>query len=506
MTSDQPAFDEIHVVSDLHMGGKPGFQILRETGRLAGFVRRLAGLNPDRRLALVLNGDVFDTLAEDVDGYVALESARATVERIMDDAAFRPVWDALGQFVRQPGRTLVIVIGNHDIEIAFPPVQRLVVERLAEGDLAAQARIEFSTAGAGYACDVGGARVYCIHGNEVDAWNYNRYEDLAKVARRLNAGLSLSMDEWQPNAGTMMVKDVMNEIKRKRPWIDLLKPETSAAIGTLLVLDPAQLKKIHRLFGIVGERRRGTAQVDARLSAEGFVAPDLQAPAAPPPTLEQAVGPSLRQAIDGGGAESGGADDDADDMLRAAERNFARPRRPAMLPGDDGTLGLPQLIVDRLTGRLRGIRKPEALRRALCDWLRDDKTFDFGDRDDTFRQVSASVGPTVDFIVTGHTHLERAIDMGNGRCYFNAGTWIRLLRFTDAALKDEASFEPVFRVLEKGSMQALDDARFGGEPFVLDRTSVVTIRDDGGRVTGTLAHVLGDGSGEPEPVHAFTRP
>jgi len=242
LMSDLPAFDEVHAISDLHMGGRPGFQILRETRRLANFILRLAAQRPGGRIALVLNGDVFDTLAEDVIGYVAIDDARATVDRIMNDPSFKPVWDALAAFVEQPGRTLVFVIGNHDIEIAFPPVQRLVLSRLAGDDLAARARIEFSTAGAGFGCLVGNSRVYCIHGNEVDAWNYNRYEDLAKVSRRMNAGLSLAQDEWQPNAGTRMVKEVMNTVKRSYAWIDLLKPETSAAVGTLLVLDPAQAK------------------------------------------------------------------------------------------------------------------------------------------------------------------------------------------------------------------------------------------------------------------------
>ena len=87
-------------------------------------------------------------------------------------------------------------------------MQRLILARLAGDNLPARARIEFSTAGAGYTCTVGDARIYCIHGNEVDPWNYNRYEDLAKVARRLNAGQSLEQSEWTPNAGTKMVKDI----------------------------------------------------------------------------------------------------------------------------------------------------------------------------------------------------------------------------------------------------------------------------------------------------------
>ena len=197
---------------------------------IANFIRRVVTLRPDERLALVLNGDVIDTLAEDIAGYVAVDEAESTLLRIMGYASFVPVWDALAEFVHADKRTLVFVIGNHDIEIAFPSVQRLIIERLSAGNDAAKARIEFSALGAGFACMVGNARVFCTHGNEVDPWNFNRYEDLSRVARRLNAGLTLSRDEWTPNAGTRMVKDVMNEVKKRYAWIDLLKPETSAAM------------------------------------------------------------------------------------------------------------------------------------------------------------------------------------------------------------------------------------------------------------------------------------
>ena len=490
--SDLPIFDEVHVISDLHMGGRPGFQILRETQRLENFIRQLAQRRPQGRVALVLNGDVFDTLAEDIDGYVAVDDAQATVDRIMKDPSFAPIWEALSAFVKLPNRALVFVIGNHDIEIAFPPVQRLVTSRLAGADLSACARIEFSTTGAGFTCTVGGSRVFCIHGNEVDAWNYNRYEDLAKVSRRLNAGLSLAQDEWKPNAGTRMVKEVMNGIKRTYAWIDLLKPETSAAVGALLVLDPSQAKKINQLFGIVGERQRGDAQVDARLSAEGFQAPDRAT--MPTLPLERMLGPNLKQAIGQG----------VDDMLLAAEHNFDKPK--ALEAQTDGMLGTPQLVWDRLTGWLTGVSKAEALRRAMLDWLEKDKTFDHSDRDDTFRQVSGSVGPAIDFIVTGHTHLERAIDMGQGRYYFNSGTWIRLLQLTPAMLADTKSFEKVYEVLRDGRMKTIDDAKFGGQPFVMDQTSAVSICQEDHQVVGSLTHVEGDGTGAPRVIQSFGRP
>jgi UDP-2,3-diacylglucosamine pyrophosphatase LpxH len=489
MTDLEP-FAEVHVISDIHMGGKPGFQILRETGRLANFIGWVGQQRPGEQVALVLNGDVIDTLAEDISGYVAVDDAVSTVKRIMDDTAFAPVWLALAAFVKGDGRKLVFVLGNHDIELAFPPVQRLILKRLAGDDLLARARIEFSTAGAGYTCDVGGARVYCIHGNEVDPWNYNRYEDLAKVSRRLNAGQSIEQSEWKPNAGTKMVKEVMNEVKRRYAWIDLLKPETAAAVGTLLVLDPTQAKKITQMFGIVGERKSGSAEVDQRLSAEGFDAPAVASAQAM--SMDQILGPNLRQA----------AVHDTDAMLLAAERNFATPGAP-MATGDQ-QLGTGQFIWERLTGWITGVGKEEALRRALVDWLEGDPTYTVDDRDDTFKQVSASVGPAIDFIVTGHTHLERAIDMG-GRYYFNTGTWIRLLRLTDAMLKDTASFKAVYDVLVDGSMATIDKTKFGNESFVLDQTSSVSIRAEGGKVVGSLNHVVGDGSGAPKEIKSFAK-
>ena len=91
-------------------------------------------------------------------------------------------------------------------------------------------------------------------------------------------------------------------------------------------------------------------------------------------------------------------------------------------------------------------------------------------------------------------HLERAIDMGNGRFYFNCGTWIRLLKFTDAMLKDETTFEPIYNRLMDGTMSAIDAAEFEGAHFVLDCTSSVCIRIDGNGVVGELAHVTGDGT------------
>ena len=83
-----PQYDELHVVSDLHMGGRPGFQILREGKRLAGFIEWVGQQRPNRPVALVLNGDVIDSLAEDIASYVAIADAVAMVERLFAYDAF----------------------------------------------------------------------------------------------------------------------------------------------------------------------------------------------------------------------------------------------------------------------------------------------------------------------------------------------------------------------------------------------------------------------------------
>src|SRR5262249_2337511 len=105
--------------------------------RLASFIRFLKTSRPGDDVALVLNGDIIDSLAEDsVPGYVAadVETALRMMDRIYADPAFAPVWGVLAEFVRTDKRHLIIVVGNHDIELALTPVEASLRKRLAGGD------------------------------------------------------------------------------------------------------------------------------------------------------------------------------------------------------------------------------------------------------------------------------------------------------------------------------------------------------------------------------------
>lgn len=506
-----PRYADLWVVSDIHMGGERdaerNFQIFHRGKRLASFVDSLIAPSPADDVALVLNGDIIDSLAEEVvPGYVALDVGIALLmmERLYVDEAFAPVWDALARFVRTPRRHLVLVLGNHDVELALPPVQASVRQRLAGEDAAADGRITFATQGGGFACMVGGARVFCTHGNEVDAWNEVDYGRLAQLANAMNAGRRIDSSRWEPNAGTRLVVDVMNRVKERHPFVDLLKPEIKPVLGVLLTLDPGLVREIDfgKGYGVVRELLRGDRRVSDLLSATDQDLSVVPAPHMAHALVHEVLGSNLAEHIQTAQRSS------EDELLIAAE---LAGTVSAALPGATGTLTRaaapaadqqPETLGfrDIVAGWIGRLDPPEALRRALLDWIGEDgETFALGTRDETFESIVARVGPDVDFVVTGHTHLARSIDLGSGRRYFNCGTWIRLLRLTPQLLADRARFEATaYRAFTERRMSALDDATIPGPdpgtsvPLVIDRTNVVRIWRMPGGVRAELRRVVDD--------------
>ena len=302
--------------------------------------------------------------------------------------------------------------------------------RLAGDDVAAQGRVSFSTQGMGFACLVGRARVFCTHGNEVDAWNMVDYDALRELAISQNAVGCLIARVGCP---TRAPSCQGCHDQRQTQYAD--RPPQSGDPGcpwTLVVIDPSQAKieKITSSLAAYLKQLKGTLKLWGWLSVEE---PPVSAVDQPVPQL---LGPNLLAAVQGPGSSSA---TDPTEMLRQAERAFVEPRRrQTVASGTPETLGLPGMVWDRL----RGVDPAEALRQALKDWLSKDRSFDITERDQTFRDVTTRVGAAVDFVVTGHTHLERALRIQDGidRFYYNCGTWIRLLRFTDFVLEAPRSF------------------------------------------------------------------
>ena len=126
----------VYVISDLHLGGTygktpqgRGFRINTHVDVLTQFVESLTAKPADEpKIELVINGNLVDFLAEretappDWIPFTAdPESACAKLQAIVDrDPRF---FTALGAFLEK-GHRLTILLGNHDIELAMPPVRQ----------------------------------------------------------------------------------------------------------------------------------------------------------------------------------------------------------------------------------------------------------------------------------------------------------------------------------------------------------------------------------------------
>ena len=314
----------------------------------------------------------------------------------------------------------------------------------------------------------------------------------------MNAGRVVSPKRWKPNAGTRMVIDVMNAVKQRYPFVDLLKPEVAAVATVLMTLDRELLQKVDlgSALPIWHGKRRGDAATGGIL---GAYAGEMLAPApedATPEALARLlVGRNLQRAVE---ERRGGPSRSEDDLLLDAARALHGEAREAPAESELEVLG----AWDMVAGWVGLVPKEEALRRALADWLEDDRSFEVHDPNDSLYQAMGKrVGDSVDFVVTGHTHQPRAMSYESGGYYYNCGTWIRTLRLTQQVLEDEKAFrETVWPVLRAGRMSALDTAKIPGPggrgvPLLFDRTNAVHIAVDGQGVVGNLLSVTDAGSG-----------
>lgn len=479
-------FDELHVISDLHLGGVKPFQIFGSTAELSELLRILALIDKSRQVALVINGDFIDFLAEEPGRYFDPDGAVDKLDRILNDDSFKPIFAELRTFVEAPSRTLIVNLGNHDLELALPWVREHLVRALTGNRAEARAKLHLVTDGTGVACRVGEARVLCLHGNEVDSWNVADFEKIRRIGRDTQAGAVV--DPWIPNAGTQMVIDVMNGIKRRYPFVDLLKPEKEGVVPTLLALDPSALNKLRSLASVASRRVFDAARMSTGFLGDAAPADGVEATSRlvdPPPTGIPGRKLPQRRGRAVGSIESV-------QLLDAIEHAMQDGIEPIdLVRGQQGEqLGYWSSAWDLFSG------KPthEVLREALED-LDQDRSFNFAEPDDTFKRLDAIVSPDVAFTVAGHTHLERALVRRSGNAhYFNSGTWARLIELRAEWRNDPVKFQRVFELFKGGKMDALD-----AEPgLVVKRCSVVSIWVDGpGRTCGELRRVV---AGKLQPV------
>lgn len=457
----------------------PGFQVFSEGTRLAGFIDYLIRLESES-LCLVLNGDVVDFLAEDDSQYFDPDGAIASLERISKDMAFAAVFDALERFLGREGRHLVIVLGNHDVEMALPDTRQWLTERLAK-QTAARGRLTFAVDGSGWSCRVGGARVLCVHGNEVDDWNVVDHRALLAVLRARQRGMAPKA--WVPNGGTRLVIDVMNDIKKTIPMIDLLKPETRAVLPLVAAFKPQAVIKIADIVAAISCRGRDGLRMRAGWLGEEEENRNDRA-------AERLDGMEEIYKIISSGAEDRGGDYSTELLERVLE---SRRRGVKCAAEDDGDLGSLALGA-RIAALLSGDKITDVFRLGLRRLLIDDQSFDLDHQDKCYDALTEQVGNGVHFLVTGHTHLRRAIARGpGGGMYFNTGTWMRLIRIDGKTLDDPVEFSNVLAALRSPRMAGLDAALQSGQPLIRREPTAARIWVGQAGTEGALYDIRDDG-------------
>jgi UDP-2,3-diacylglucosamine pyrophosphatase LpxH len=487
-----PHFDELYVVSDLHLGGPSDFQIFNAGDELARFINHLQAESSEKKIALLINGDFVDFLAEQPALHFDPANAIGKLNRIALDPSFRSTFDALKRFSNTNNRRLIINLGNHDLELALPWVRMRLLEILSGNNEEALSRITCSFDGTGFPCKVGNATVLCVHGNEVDTWNVADYETIRRFGREVTQGRPI--DSWIPNAGSRLVIEVMNDLKRKYPFIDLLKPETQAAVPTLLALAPDQRDK---LVAISSTLRRFVW--DRLKRATGFLGSDdddLKGRT----TAAASIMLSDRENAPTYNNSPLDRQEYAEMLLDDAEERFGRKVSPMSLISSDhveGYLGWPSAVLKLV----RGQNTSEVLREALEN-LDKDRSFDPEQEDTTFELLDDQIGDGIDFLIAGHTHLARALARKKrAGWYYNSGTWARLIKLEEKVLRSASEFKRVFDAFAAGTMTALDTF----PNLVTKRPTVVVIRSDGQRTHGELRQVNLSTNGDVLPAETKYR-
>jgi UDP-2,3-diacylglucosamine pyrophosphatase LpxH len=433
---------QVFVISDLHLGGvypspdsgQRGFRLCTHASAVARFVDRLtADIAEKGPSELVVNGDIVDFLAErnpDSRSWSAFTSdpqlAADKFEAIVDRD--REVFRSFGRFLDARGR-LVILLGNHDIELSLPPVRAAL--RRAIG---IKPEHDFEFIGDGEAYIIGDALIE--HGNRYDAWNQVDYDSLRRVRSLMSRRQPVPAQySFVAPAGSEMVATVMNAIKEKYAFVDLLKPETSAVVPMLLALEPSYRKRFgaisrlwystrsHGLEGPILPRIGGEINA-ADVAGDATLGHDIAATETSIPELmddDAALKEALKDAL--------GNEGEFLDRLEGVDTG----RRDASI-GTDISAVETFTTVKGIFDLVFGSRESKDRLAALLIAMRALQGPDGFDRSketakeylDAARELAKG---NIRYVIFGHTHQAKQVDLGDGRWYLNSGTWADVLRF-----------------------------------------------------------------------------
>lgn len=492
MRESVPSYDELYSISDLHLGGseREGQIFCRgeRVRKLCDHLKKKEG-----RLAFVIAGDLFDSLPylTGTGSYIAVDGAAALIREIIEHPSFSPVFAGLKSFLEGTSHELILLIGNHNLEIALPEAQEALLNEIAPTP-ETRGRVRFSTSGCGFRCQIGRideekgpaeatpaadrrcpATVFVTHGNEADPWNHVDHEALRRAAHARALGHAFDVRGWEPNAGTRLVIDAMNKVRQENPFIDLLKPETDAALKVLRVVAPRTLLGFIDALSALTQAAVAHAGPHVVLTADGRV-------------IQQPEAESIRLLSEAARAALQWDDDDSESALlaRVAKLDDGKVRPSSLVSDEEAKLRLGLGLTYEFARVFKGKTPAQALQTALESWIKEDRSFNLLDRDSTCKGILGQVGDGVDIVITGHTHLPRwIVATERNIVYLNAGAWCRTIGVRDWYFEKENTFAPLNAALRAGSLKVLDDTRLQDEegkvwPLVLDATLAAHVKSD----------------------------
>ena len=436
---------EVYVISDLHIGGaypesaslgERGFRICTRVRELTAFIGALAAKPAaGARVELVINGDFIDFLAErrtpPLEWSPFLHDPGTAVGKLREIVARdRALFDALGRLLAC-GHDLTLLLGNHDVELAIPQVRGELADALASE------RFRFLYDGEAYV--IGDALIE--HGNRYDPFNVIDHDLLRKFRSLLSRRQPVPAEyAFEAPAGSWMVADVMNPIKERYSFVDLLKPEVEATVPLLLALEPGLRRKLARVIPIAAQAARHRMREAALPSVGG----DISARA------DDGAAASIGGDMGGLGANGTPASRSGSDRVldEALERVLGSETEsflaaldqgspPVDTVGGDIASGAEMLqtaagLFALLTSGAGSIesRLPALLRAVRV--LQNDRTFDRTfEPPSEYTRAAEQLAREGGFrhIVFGHTHIARDLALGNEARYLNTGTWADLVQF-----------------------------------------------------------------------------